>query len=393
MIFTCSLLTLIVVILLFLNHWHTNKGVAYLVLLIVLVSIRLWTVLLLYTKADPELLSYLLVLFDPFICLTGPALWYYSRSIIKGKLVTDWAILLHLIPAFLVLINIFPYYLVDSHYRLQFVNELNEDPENITHTVSSYLLVVPLKWQQAIMYLQNSAYLLFTIVSYVKARKQGSIYFKQRLKDQLNRFLLISFICFGLLTFLGPISYILSLHQQVVTFNRSFFQSNGNIFFIALFIPLTLFLYPSWLYGENGNRVSLTDYWSRFRQNFKPMPEAVQTPEPTSEDVDRITNYIIQKQPYLNSNFSLHDVSRALNIPHIRVTTCFSKQIKTSFPIYRNKLRIEHAKSMIKEGAHLTISIEGIALKSGFKSKVPFYAAFKLETSMTPTEWINENYK
>ena len=146
------------------------------------------------------------------------------------------------------------------------------------------------------MYLQNSAYLLFTIVSYVKARKQGSIYFKQRLKDQLNRFLLISFICFGLLTFLGPISYILSLHQQVVTFNRSFFQSNGNIFFIALFIPLTLFLYPSWLYGENGNRVSLTDYWSRFRQNFKPMPEAVQTPEPTSEDVDRITNYIIDFQ-------------------------------------------------------------------------------------------------
>lgn len=393
MIFISTLLTAIVVVLLLLNHWHTNKGVAYLVLLICIVSIRLWTVLILNTKVDPELLSYLIGQFDPFICLTGPVLWYYFQSIIKGKLVADWAILLHMIPAILVLINTFPYYFVDHFYKLQFVNEFNVDSKHIIHKVSNHLLFFPFKWQQAFIFIQNSTYLIFTIVYYVRARKQGSIYFKQKLKEQLNRFLLISFIGLGLLTFLGPISLFLSIQQQVVTFNQSIFQSNGYIFLIALFIPLTLFLYPSWLYGENGSRVSLADYWSRFRANFNPAPVLAQLPEASSEDVARITEYIIQKQPYLKPNFSLHDISRALNIPHIRVTNCFSKQIKSSFPIYRNKLRIEYAKTLIREGAHLTISIEGIALKSGFKSKVPFYAAFKLETSMTPTDWINENYK
>jgi AraC-like DNA-binding protein len=250
---------------------------------------------------------------------------------------------------------------------------------------------MPFKWQQAFIYIQNSTYLFFTIVYYVRARKQGSIYFKQKLKEQLNRFILISFIGLGLLTFLGPISLFLSIQQQVVTFNRSVFQSNGFIFLIALFIPLTLFLYPSWLYGENGSRVSLADYLSRFRANFNPAPVVGQVSESSSEDVARIIDYIIQKQPYLKPNFSLHDISLALNIPHIRVTNCFSKQIKCSFPIYRNNLRIEYAKSLIREGAHLTISIEGIALKSGFKSKVPFYAAFKLETGLTPSEWIKDN--
>lgn len=393
MIFTCTLLTAIVVVLLLLNHWHANKGVAYLVLLIFLVSTRLWTVLFLNTKADPELLSYLIVQFDPFICLTGPALWYYFRSIIKGKLVLDWAILLHLIPAFLILVNTFPYYFVDPFYKLQFVTEFNLDPKHITHKVSNYLLLVSFKWQQAIIFIQNSVYLIFTFIYYLRARKQGNIYFKQKLKEQLNRFLLISFICLGLLAFLGPISFFLSLQQQVVTFNRSIFQSNGNIFLIALFVPLTLFLYPSWLYGENGSQVSLADYWARFRANFKPKLIELDVPESATEDVIRITDFIIEKQPYLKPNFSLHDISRALNIPHIRVTNCFSKQIKSSFPVYRNKLRVEYAKSLIREGAHLTISIEGIALKSGFKSKVPFYAAFKTETGVTPSEWIKDNYK
>jgi AraC-like DNA-binding protein len=393
MIFTCLLLTAIVVVLLLLNHWHTNKGVAYLVLLICLVSIRLWTVLFLNTKVDPELLSFLIAQFDPFICLTGPVLWYYFQSIIKGKLVADRALLLHLIPAFLVLVNTFPYYFADPYYKLQFVIEYNLDPNHVTHKVSDYLLFMPFKWQQAFIYISNSTYLIFTIVFYVRSRKQGSIYFKQKLKEQLNRFLLISFVSLGLLTFLGPISLFLSIQQQVISFNQSIFQSNGYIFLIALFIPLTLFLYPSWLYGENGSRVSLADYWSRFRSNFNPVPVLAQTSESSSEDVARITEYIIQKQPYLKPNFSLHDISRALNIPHIRVTNCFSKQIKSSFPIYRNNLRIEYAKSLIREGAHLTISIEGIALKSGFKSKVPFYAAFKSETGVTPSEWIKDNYQ
>jgi AraC-like DNA-binding protein len=54
-------------------------------------------------------------------------------------------------------------------------------------------------------------------------------------------------------------------------------------------------------------------------------------------------------------------------------------------------LRLAHAISLLREGAHLNTSIEGIAERSGFKSKSIFYAAFKEEYGTTPTEWIKKH--
>lgn len=48
---------------------------------------------------------------------------------------------------------------------------------------------------------------------------------------------------------------------------------------------------------------------------------------------------------------------------------------------------------MFREQKHLKMSIEGIAIHSGFKTKSAFYAAFKSVYNMTPTEWIEKNQK
>ena len=60
-------------------------------------------------------------------------------------------------------------------------------------------------------------------------------------------------------------------------------------------------------------------------------------------------------------------------------------------PLYRNTLRIQHATQLLRDGAHLTTSIEGIATLSGFKSKSAFYLAFKAVHEMSPIEWIQKN--
>jgi AraC-like DNA-binding protein len=110
-----------------------------------------------------------------------------------------------------------------------------------------------------------------------------------------------------------------------------------------------------------------------------------------SEDLERILDYLETEKPYVQVSFSLHDLSLALNVPYSRVTTCFNKELNTSFPTYRNKLRVAHAISLLREGVHLNTSIEGVAERSGFKSKSIFYAAFKEEYGITPKDWIKEN--
>jgi AraC-like DNA-binding protein len=161
---------------------------------------------------------------------------------------------------------------------------------------------------------------------------------------------------------------------------------------MALVLPLFFLLTPSWLYNEQ-QRLNIFDTIRLFLTRFK-QPEAgplVAPPNESFSDMERIITYIEKEKPYLQVNFSLHNISQVLNIPHIRVSNAFNQQLNTSFPAYRNKLRLAHAVTMMREGALLTNSIEGIAFLSGFKSRSIFYLAFKEEYGMTPTEWIKKN--
>jgi AraC-like DNA-binding protein len=80
-----------------------------------------------------------------------------------------------------------------------------------------------------------------------------------------------------------------------------------------------------------------------------------------------------------------------LNIPDHRVSQCFNNEIQVSFPVFRNQLRVEYAIGLLKKDEHKSMSIEGIAYQSGFKTKSSFYSAFRSVYKMTPTEWIAKN--
>jgi len=49
---------------------------------------------------------------------------------------------------------------------------------------------------------------------------------------------------------------------------------------------------------------------------------------------------------------------------------------------------VEHAKELLKNGLTGTITIDGIGVDSGFKSRSTFYEAFKAETGMTPSQYL-----
>ncbi len=177
-----------------------------------------------------------------------------------------------------------------------------------------------------------------------------------------------------------------------LSYRQLAFKGGGYLFFMTLVLPLFFFLTPSWLYNEQ-QRLNVFDTIRLFLTRFK-QPVAGSLVAPTNEnlsDMERIITYIEKEKPYLQVNFSLHNISQVLNIPHIRISNAFNQQLNTSFPVYRNKLRLAHTISLIYDGAHLTNSIEGIAVLSGFKSMSIFYSAFREEHRMTPTEWIKKN--
>ena len=391
MLFTSVLLVLLVSSILLVSHWSQNRGIVYLVVVLLLISIRQFTFLLMHSDAHTEVLALLLFHFDPLIFLTGPFFLYYLKSLVQGKLVVDKYLLVYTLPALVVLINTLPFFSypfgekVAESAAIQ-GNYFLEGPTNFS------TIFFPLKYQARASGLFNLTFILFSFVYLIRIKKNGTNSLKKKLSVLINRILVIIPILVIPNLMLILFALFNSPKKGELIFRQVAFEDNGAFFFMPLLLPLSFFLIPSWLYTDlegvhafDKIRAYLKGLWQR---TAGPNSAA---PAEKSADLERILTYIETEKPYVNLEFSLHDLSIAVNIPRIRVTNCFNKELNTSFPAYRNKLRVAHAISLLRRGAHLTTSIEGIAERSGFKSKSIFYAAFKEEYDMTPTEWMKKN--
>jgi len=392
MLLTSVLLSLLISGILLISHWSENKGIVYLIAVIILFSIRQFIFILIHSDAHVEVLAILLFHLDPLFFLLGPFFLYYLKSIVHGKLVVDKYLPIYTIPALIALINTLPFY---SYPFAEKVAESAAIQGNyfLDGPVNFQLLFFPFKYQLRFAALYNLSVVLFSFVYLIRLKKNSAVPLKKKVSVLLNRILAVA-ILVVIVPNLIVLLYVLfnSPKKGELVFRQAAFEDNGAIFFMTLLLPLSFFLIPSWLYSDQANSNHLEKIRAFLQKLLqRTSQKAVISKSEKSKDLERIVAYLETKKPYVQLNFSLHDLSQALNIPHSRVTTCFNKELNTSFPSYRNKLRVAHAISLLREGSHLSTSIEGIAERSGFKSKSIFYAAFKEEYGMTPTDWMKTN--
>lgn len=107
-----------------------------------------------------------------------------------------------------------------------------------------------------------------------------------------------------------------------------------------------------------------------------------------------IKEYILQRfdrlmqneKPYLDNGFSLPILAKQLNISTHNLSQILNEDIRKSFFEYVGELRIEEAKSLLKESGQQLV-IEEIAERVGYNSKSAFNNAFKKYTGMTPSQF------
>ena len=392
MIYTSILLIFLISLILLINHWNQNKGVVFLVFGILFSSIRLITFLLINIQTDYDVLALIFLHTDPLICLIAPAFLFYFRSLIYQKTEFHPTMLFHFLPSVLVLINTLPYFAIPYETKLKFVEILLVDPnanfDHFPHLLFSY------KFQKIIPPFINVSYFIFYVIYGFKLKNEGNVYIKKRASLLINRIMtIIGINILPAVLLVAYSTYQASILENEFTFafTNIAYKNNHYFFLLTLVFPISFFLSPSMLYGEGDSRNKLDHFYEGLKVLLNSDNGGGSKTIPKTDDLNRIIFFIEDSKPYLNNNFSLHDISRAINIPHVRVTNCFNKQLKISFPIYRNRLRVQYATSMLRDGAHLHMSIEGIAMKSGFKSASTFYLAFKAEYGVTPIDWIKEN--
>ncbi|MEP1094685.1 MAG: helix-turn-helix transcriptional regulator [Cyclobacteriaceae bacterium] len=102
---------------------------------------------------------------------------------------------------------------------------------------------------------------------------------------------------------------------------------------------------------------------------------------------ERIENVMIDQKPYLDSDFSLTELSQLTSIPKHLLSRFFSESMNQSFTDFTNGYRIEKAKELLLDPAYSNHKIAFIAYECGFNSLSSFNSAFKKVNGTSPSEF------
>lgn len=326
----------------------------------------------------------------PLSYLLGPLLFYYIKTTItdNNKLQKwDW---LHLIPAFLTIINCLPFTSLPFDQKVRIANEI----VNVTQNYSLDFLFVSFEF---ILFSRSAHLLLYAVgsLAYFLIHSRNTFKNFNRLPSNhavLKKwfFLLCGIQVVIAINSIGHMSTIYGYHFSILGMpstdifsEKYYFEICGGGFFLQ---NIFLFLFPKILYGNVSYNIEVgkDNIIDELKQNI---PKKVKESEEKYDFEESIIEYL-KNQPYIQKEFSLSQMSFDLKIPERTLSVYFNKELNLTFSEWRKQLRIDYVCKMIEAGESKNITIEAIAYNAGFASRSKFIDAFKERKGVTPSAFI-----
>ena len=403
MLLYISLLTIILSVLLVTYNWQINKNTIYLgAFFSILATYGLTHYFTIYDNS-PFWLAVFYNNFSPFWFLTGPLLLFYYRGTLTDNSKLRVSDIIHFIPFLLQLAGIFPYLLTPFSYKVGITSQILNDLNLITQFKVNWI-TTPL------VNFFARPILVFIYLGYITYMLWKHNPKSQRIKVPLQQYKLIYrwLIILAATTAILIFNFFLlslSLSKQTVTatlINDQFTHIFSGVAYFCMSFMLLLF--PRILYGMpiyNENTASEVIKLEKPKKEINPIIEGTNIVaevqltqnDPFYELVDKINTYLTNEEPYINPDFSINELAMGLKVPIHHVSYCLNTLMNVKFTTLRSQLRIQYATKLLDSGQADELSMDGIGKKSGFSTRSNFYNAFKTETGMTPSEYLERKNK
>jgi AraC-like DNA-binding protein len=398
MLLYISLLTIILSGLLVTYNWRINKNTIYLgAFFSILATYGLTHYFTIYTNS-PFWLAVFYNNFSPFWFLTGPLLLFYYRGTLTDNSRLKGTDIIHFIPFLVQLIGIFPYLLTPFSYKVDIAAQILNDLNLITQFKVNWIT-------KPIVNFLGRPILVFLYLGYITYLLWLNNPKSNRAKVPIQQFKLTYrwLILLEVTTAILIINFFLlslSLSKQTVTATMVNAQFTHFFSGIAYFcMSFMLLLFPRILYGMpiyTANTITEISSQEKLKKETNPIVEPInivaeiQLPQddPFFELVDKINAYLKKEEPYLNPEFTINELAASLKVPVHHVSYCLNTLMNVKFTSLRTQLRIQYAAKLLDSGQADELSMDGIGKKSGFSTRSNFYNAFKTETGMTPSEYL-----
>ena len=402
MLLYISLLTIILSGLLVTYNWRINKNTIYLgAFFSILATYGLTHYFTIYANS-PFWLAVFYNNFSPFWFLTGPLLLFYYRGTLTDNSRLKGTDIIHFIPFLVQLIGIFPYLLTPFSYKIDIAAQILNDLNLITQFKVNWIT-------KPIVNFLGRPILVFLYLGYITYMLWKYNPQSQRIKVPLQQYKLIYrwLIILAATTAILIFNFFLlslSLSKQTVTatlINDQFTHIFSGVAYFCMSFMLLLF--PRILYGMpiyNANSVAENNSQEKSKKETYPVEtikivSEAQLPQddPFFDLVAKINDYLDKEEPYVNPDFTINELAVALKVPVHHLSYCLNTLMNVKFTSLRTQLRIQYASKLLDSGQADELSMDGIGKKSGFSTRSNFYNAFKTETGMTPSEYLERKNK
>ncbi len=295
----------------------------------------------------------------PFAFGYGPFLYFGVLSL-RDKKIKVWKLVVHLIP---IVVYVFLFILL--------VLGVLENTILTQKRIGKHIFI-----------LGPVSFVAYTIWSVFAGR--GII--KEKLREKL-----------ALFVFARVLLLFISLIFVIVFFSKTLANDQQAVYLLRMIIYVCMLLTVFMIFSYVVNKL-IKPGKSTVKKIRVSEPEEgeVAKYERSALSVEQLVDYeqkliheMTASQRYLDQELSLSSLANQLKIPNHHLTQVFSMQIKQTFYQYINGLRIAYACEMLKNSKKM-ITLEELAEKSGFNSKVSFNRQFKQIMGCTPSTYRNQ---